>query len=217
MIHREGKGTLSLIFTVSLLIAIAAYWANIPAIGKWMGWSISFALPVFILQFFRNPKRNTQVNPKHIIAPADGKIVVIEEVEENEFLNDTVKQISIFMSPFNVHVNRYPVSGKVLYSKHHHGKYLIASHPKSSTKNERTTVVVRTDKQVDILFRQIAGFVARRIVNYAKIDDQAKQGKEFGFIKFGSRMDVMIPKNAVVHVSLNQQVKGGETVIAKFE
>ena len=217
MIHREGKKTLMITLTLSLLMAIAVYNSSLIPIWEWLGYILSISISIFMLQFFRNPKRDIKENPNHILAPADGKVVVIEEVEEVEFLNRTVKQISIFMSPFNVHVTRYPVSGKVIYSRYHHGKYLIASHPKSSLKNERTTTVVRTNNQTDILFRQIAGFVARRIINYSKPGKVARQGLEFGFIKFGSRMDVMMPKNAVVKVSLNQKVVGGETIIATFE
>jgi len=149
------------------------------------------------------------------IAPADGKVVVIEEVEETEYIKGKCRQISIFMSPVNVHVNRYPVSGDVLYEKYHPGKYLVAWHPKSSTENERTTVVV-AHKNGNVLFRQIAGALAKRIVCYAKVGDKASAGAEFGFIKFGSRIDIYLPLEAKVNVNLNQKTTGGETIIATW-
>jgi phosphatidylserine decarboxylase len=169
---------------------------------------------VLVLQFFRDPKRNTLLNDDHIIAPADGKVVVIEDVEENEYFKEKRKQISIFMSPLNVHVTRYPVSGKVAYSKYHPGKYLVAWHPKSSEDNERTTIVVHNNSVGAILYRQIAGAVARRIVNYAKIDQQVIQGEDAGFIKFGSRIDIFVPLDMNIKVELNQKTKGGETILA---
>ncbi|MEL4454357.1 phosphatidylserine decarboxylase family protein [Lutimonas vermicola] len=169
---------------------------------------------VLILQFFRDPKRNTVLNDDHIIAPADGKVVVIEDVEENEYFKEKRKQISIFMSPLNVHVTRYPVSGKVAYSKYHPGKYLVAWHPKSSEDNERTTIVVNNQRVGDILYRQIAGAVARRIVNYAKTGQQVIQGEDAGFIKFGSRIDIFVPLDMKIKVELNQKTKGGETILA---
>ncbi len=169
---------------------------------------------VLILQFFRNPKRSTPKNAKHIIAPVDGKVVVIEEVEEPEYFKDKRRQISIFMSPINVHVTRYPIGGKIAFSKYHPGKYLVAWHPKSSEENERTTVVVANDSTGDILYRQIAGALARRIVNYAKEGESVEQGSDAGFIKFGSRVDIFLPLHMKVHVNLNQKVKGGITVLA---
>jgi phosphatidylserine decarboxylase len=176
---------------------------------------VTFVIFILIAQFFRNPKRNTPKNPNHIISPVDGKVVAIEKVFEPEFVNEERIQVSIFMSPINVHVTRYPVGGEVVYSKYHPGKFLVAWHPKSSEENERTTVVVKTDKFGQVLFRQIAGAVARRIVNYAKAGDKAKQGEDFGFIKFGSRVDVFLPVDAEITVELNQKVKGGESVISK--
>jgi len=169
---------------------------------------------VLILQFFRDPKRNTVLDDQHVIAPADGKVVVIEEVEEKEYFKGKRRQISIFMSPLNVHVTRYPVSGKVVYSKYHPGKYLVAWHPKSSEENERTTIVINNDSAGEILYRQIAGAVARRIVNYAKKDKQVIQGEDAGFIKFGSRIDIFVPLDMKINVSLDQKTRGGETIIA---
>ncbi len=169
-----------------------------------------------ILQFFRNPKRNTEHNDVHIIAPVDGKVVVIEEVYEKEYFKDKRLMVSVFMSPINVHVTRYPVGGKVKYSKYHPGKYLVAWHPKASEENERTTVVVENENAGEILYRQIAGALAKRIVNYAKVDTQVVQGSDSGFIKFGSRVDVFLPLETQLEVKLNQKVKGGLTVIANI-
>ncbi len=167
-----------------------------------------------IVQFFRNPKRNTEENSSHIIAPVDGKVVVIEEVFEKEYFKEKKMMISVFMSPINVHVTRHPVSGKVNYSKYHPGKYLVAWHPKASEENERTTVVVENDVTGEILYRQIAGALAKRIVNYAEVGTEVIQGSDSGFIKFGSRVDVYVPLGTKIDVSLNQKVKGGITVIA---
>jgi phosphatidylserine decarboxylase len=166
--------------------------------------------------FFRNPDRTLTPNPAKIFAPADGKIVVIEEVEETEYFHDRRIQVSIFMSPLNVHVNRYPVSGEVTYTKYHPGKYLVAWHPKSSLLNERSTVVVKAPNGKEILVRQIAGAVARRIVTYSKEGDRAVQGSDFGFIRFGSRVDVFLPLDAKVNVQLEQVSKGNQTVIGTF-
>lgn len=169
---------------------------------------------ILILQFFRDPKRKTQLNDHDIIAPADGKIVVIEEVTESEYFKAPRRQISIFMSPLNVHVTRYPVSGLVTYSKYHPGKYLVAWHPKSSEENERTSIVVENQSIGEIMYRQIAGAVARRIVNYAKKGRQVIQGEDAGFIKFGSRIDIFVPLEMTIQVELDQKTRGGETVIA---
>ena len=171
---------------------------------------------VLVLQFFRNPKRNTPINPNHIISSVDGKVVVIEEVFENEYFNDKVRMVSVFMSPLNVHVTRYPISGKVVYSKYHPGKYLVAWHPKASEENERTTVVVENETFGKVMYRQIAGALAKRIVNYAKEGEVAKQGADAGFIKFGSRVDIYLPLKAEVKVTLGQKVKGGVDVIAEI-
>jgi phosphatidylserine decarboxylase len=175
---------------------------------------VALTILVLILQFFRNPKRAVQFNLNEIIAPVDGKVVVIEEVEEKEYFQGKRKQVSIFMSPLNVHVTRYPASGVIQYSKYHPGKYLVAWHPKASEENERTTIVIKTPKFGDILYRQIAGALARRIVNYAKKGDKAIQGADAGFIKFGSRVDLFLPLDCIVTVGLNQKVVGAKTVIA---
>ncbi|MBJ2176362.1 phosphatidylserine decarboxylase family protein [Aureibaculum sp. A20] len=216
MFHKEGYK----IIMISMLIfaGIILLVDNLIHV-EWLRTSIMvifLILFVLILQFFRNPKRHTTENDNQIIAAVDGKVVVIEEVEENEFFKDKRRQISIFMSPLNVHVTRYPIGGKIIYSKYHPGKYLVAWHPKSSTDNERTTVVVENRTVGKILFRQIAGAMARRIVNYAKENDNAIQGKDSGFIKFGSRVDIFVPLDMEINVSINDKVKGGETVIATY-
>lgn len=213
--HKEGNAIIGI--TLTILFAVN-YVVSLITINQWVIYSvivISLIFLILILQFFRNPKRPVKENIEHIIAPADGKIVVIEEVEEPEYFKDKRKQISIFMSPINVHVNRYPISGTVKYAKYHPGKYLVAWHPKSSTENERTTVVVENQK-TEILFRQIAGALAKRIVMYSEKGQTAKQGEDFGFIKFGSRVDLFLPLDAKVEVSLNQIVKGNQTIIASL-
>lgn len=216
-IHKEGKKILftALIALVAIIYLvenfIEIYWLKAVIIGA------GLVVYLLFLQFFRSPKRNWKVDDDYILCPADGKLVVNEEVVENEFLKKPCRQLSIFMSPLNVHVNRYPVAGKVLYSKHHHGKYLVAWHPKSSTENERTTVVVDNPKWGPILHRQIAGAVARRIVNYAKEGMVVNQSEQCGFIKFGSRVDVFIPLDAEVLVELDSVVKGGVTQLARLK
>ena len=170
---------------------------------------------ILILQFFRNPKIIVNSNDNYILSPVDGKIVIIEKVYEPEFFNKERLQVSIFMSPIDIHVTRYPMSGRVVYSKYHSGKYLVAWHPKSSTKNERTSIVVENEFFGKILYRQIAGAVARRIVNYAKVSHTVKQGEDSGFIKFGSRIDLFLPLNTKLNIKINQKVKGGITVIAE--
>lgn len=214
-IHREGNSMLLIAFLlfagINLILNIflsPQHWFVL------IIEVISLIIFLVLLNFFRNPSRNISVNENHIIAPADGKVVVIEEVEETEFLKDKRIQVSIFMSPLNVHVNRYPVSGKVKYTKYHPGLFLVAWHPKSSTENERTTVVVESKIFGAVLFRQIAGALAKRIVCYARDNDNAQQGEEFGFIKFGSRVDTFLPLGTKINVQLNQKVIGGETVIA---
>jgi phosphatidylserine decarboxylase len=215
MFHKEGQTIIfvSLIIVGSLFLVMD--FIGIPWLVKTLqiGLLIVFIL---ILQFFRNPKRNTQIDDAHVISPVDGKVVVIEEVQESEYFKDKRLQVSVFMSPINVHVTRYPVGGKVLFSKYHPGKYLVAWHPKSSEKNERTTVVVENSKFGKVLYRQIAGFLARRIVNYAKKDQNVSQGNDAGFIKFGSRVDLFLPLGTKLDIKLNQKVRGGETVIAKL-
>jgi phosphatidylserine decarboxylase len=173
-------------------------------------------LYILIVRFFRVPIFEIERNENLILCPANGKVVVIEEVNEPEFLNEKRRQISIFMSPNDVHVNRYPLSGKVIFFKYHPGKFLVAWHPKSSTENERTTVVIENDKGVQILIRQIAGAVARRIVCYSNVGDIVDQGNELGFIKFGSRVDLFLPLNARINIEINQKVVGGKTVIAEI-
>ena len=215
MFHKEGYKIIlvSAILLVAFILLIDKFVPNFwIQKGLMIGLLLLFIL---ILQFFRNPKRNVILNDKEIIAPADGKVVVIEEVVENEYFKEKRRQVSIFMSPLNVHVTRYPVGGIVKFSKYHPGKYLVAWHPKSSEDNERTTIVVENKDVGEILYRQIAGAVARRIVNYAKVGETVEQGKDAGFIKFGSRIDIFIPLDMKIKVNLNQKTKGGETVIAK--
>jgi phosphatidylserine decarboxylase len=171
-------------------------------------------LLVLILQFFRNPARVAPDNPEKIVSPVDGKVVVIEEVFEPEYFKDKRLQVSVFMSPLNVHVTRYPGAGDVTYSKYHPGKYLVAWHPKASSENERTTVVVKTEKFGEVMHRQIAGALAKRIVNYAESGDAVTQGGESGFIKFGSRVDIYLPIGTKIDVALNQKVKGASSIIA---
>jgi len=175
---------------------------------------VTFVLFMLVVQFFRVPKRTVTLDDNAVVCPADGKVVVIEETEESEYLKDKRIQVSIFMSPLNVHINWFPIAGLVSYSKYHAGKYLVAWHPKSSTENERTTVAVKHKSGTEILFRQIAGAVARRIICYAKQGDEARQSSEFGFIKFGSRVDVFLPLDAEVKVKLDQKVSGSQTVLA---
>ena len=169
---------------------------------------------IIVLQFFRNPKRITNFGDKNIVSPVDGKVVVIEEVFEPEYFKEKRIQVSIFMSPINVHVTRYPIGGQVTYSKYHPGKYLVAWHPKSSTENERTSIVVKNENCGEILYRQIAGALAKRIINYAKESSYVNQGDDAGFIKFGSRVDLFLPLDTKINVSLNQKVKGAEDIIA---
>jgi len=216
MIHREGYSLIVLSFLFCGLLCGTVYFFGAPIWLQAPVCLLAFVFWLTIVQFFRNPKRNTPLNPKHIIAPADGKVVVIEETEEGEYFKDKRIQVSIFMSPLNVHVNRFPVSGNVEYVKYHPGLYLVAWHPKSSTENERTTVVVKTQNGQQVLFRQIAGALARRIKYYCKIGDKAEQGGEMGFIKFGSRVDVFLPLGTKVLSKLNETVRGGETVIAEL-
>ncbi len=217
-IHKEGYSSIALcILFIFVLNAIIQY--LLPGVN-WLHWVIyilSFALFIIILQFFRSPYILVQKNEEQVICPADGKVVVIEETDETEYLKDRRIQISVFMSPINVHVNRNPISGIVKYSKYHAGKFLVAWHPKSSTENERTTVVIENSRGVSILFRQIAGALARRIVCYSKEGEEAIQGEQFGFIKFGSRVDVFLPLGSEVNVDLNQVVKGGITVLAHLK
>ncbi len=215
-IHKEGFATITItiIVLVGLNLLINNYFGeNYPIVFNiFLG--ISIVLFLIVLQFFRSPSRKLIRDDKFIVAPADGKVVVIEETEENEFFKDKRIQVSIFMSPLNVHVNRYPISGQVLLSRYHPGLYLVAWHPKSSTENERTTVVIKTNNNKQILLRQIAGALARRIVCYPKDGWMVRQGEEMGFIKFGSRVDLFLPLDTKIKVKLDQKVSGGETIIA---
>ena len=215
MFHKEG---FKIIINIFLLCAAIALLAEYKIDHFWIQKSVqilSVVILVLVLQFFRNPKRVTSLNEKHIISPVDGKVVIVEEVYEKEYFKDQRIQVSIFMSPLNVHVTRYAISGSVVYSKYHPGKYMVAWHPKSSELNERTTVVIENKSVGQILYRQIAGAVARRIVNYAKVGDQAVQGADAGFIKFGSRVDLFLPIGMKINVQKDQIVKGGVDCIAE--
>ncbi|WP_394751176.1 phosphatidylserine decarboxylase family protein [Spongiimicrobium salis] len=214
MFHKEGqKIILTTFFIVSALVIISEYYLPIP----WLKLALQISaliILILILQFFRNPKRIPVKSFDEILAPVDGKVVVIEEVEEPEYFQGKRRQVSIFMSPINVHVTRYAASGTIKYSKYHPGKYLVAWHPKSSEENERTTVVINTPKFGDILYRQVAGALARRIVNYAEVGESVQQGDDAGFIKFGSRVDLFLPLDCAVTVKLDQKVVGAKTCIA---
>lgn len=214
-IHKEGYTSIALcvlfIFVVNAIIQF--YYPDAHTL-KWIVYILSFALFIIILQFFRSPHFHVNIDETQVLCPADGKVVVIEETEESEVLKDRRVQISVFMSPINVHVNRNPIAGVVKYFRYHPGKYLVAWHPKSSTENERTTIVIENSKGVSVLFRQIAGAMARRIVWYVKEGDKVDQGAQFGFIKFGSRVDVFLPLGTKINVGLGEVVKGGRTVLA---
>jgi len=216
-IHKEGYKILAFGFLTLLILNIVVniIWADIEIV-RWAFFVCSFLFYIFLLFFFRLPVRNMQPDPGLIYAPADGKVVVIEETFEREYFKDTRLQVSIFMSPFNVHCNRYPVSGRIKYVCYHPGQYLVAWHPKSSELNERSTIVVETKEGTEILIRQIAGAVARRIVTYAKENHDVLQGEELGFIKFGSRVDIFLPVGTEVEIPILQQVKANKTIIAKI-
>ena len=215
MFHKEGHIIIIISF---IIVAIINLFTNVflhnPLISKILG-ILSIFILILILQFFRNPKRVTQIDDSIIISPVDGKVVAIEKVFEKEYFKSDKIQVSIFMSPINVHVTRYPISGVIKFSKYHPGKYLVAWHPKSSELNERTTVVVENKTFGEILYRQIAGAVARRIVNYAKIEEIITQGDDAGFIKFGSRVDLFLPLNCKIKVKIDQTLKGGIDKIAE--
>ncbi|MDY3350816.1 phosphatidylserine decarboxylase family protein [Riemerella anatipestifer] len=214
-LHKESKGTLLVVGSVVAIVSgLSIYFLK--------GWALVIILPLLVilglvLWFFRVPSRTILEHRENVIAPVDGKVVMIKEVEENEFLKERCIQVSIFMSPLNVHICRYPVSGEVVYKKYHPGKYLVAWHEKSSTENERTTVAVKTLLGSNVVFRQIAGYVARRIVFYCNEGDAAKAGHEFGFIKFGSRMDVFLPLDTEILCKIGDKTKGGLDVIAKLK
>jgi phosphatidylserine decarboxylase len=216
-IHKEGNRTLLISSIVAAAIILLTAFLVMPAypILGWLVFIATMGLLIFLLSFFRIPGRIHTEGDDSIVAPCDGTVVVIEEVEPDEYFKDRRLQLSIFMSPLNVHVNRNPVSGEVLYSQYHKGKYLVAWHPKSSTENERHSVVYKHGEK-ELLVKQIAGALAKRIVNYLKPGDQVKQGEEMGFIKFGSRVDLVLPLDAAVEVKMNQKVKGGVTVLAKW-
>jgi len=216
-IHREGY--LPLLITLAIIavviFSIHYFWPS-AKLAHYITYGVCAIIFLLILQFFRNPVRQTPQGENLVIAPADGKVVVMEKVFEKEYFKDERIQVSIFMSPLNVHVNRNPISGKVDYFKYHPGKYLMAWLPKSSELNEHTSIVVGNEHD-SIMVKQIAGAVARRIRWYVKEGDEVKRGKEFGFIKFGSRVDVFLPLDAEINVKLNQEVVGGETILAKFK
>ena len=214
MFHREGQQ----ILVISIFSIIAINLASVNFIEnkiiQYIIFGITLVVFILIAQFFRNPKRKYTTDPSTAFSPVDGKVVTIEEVFENEILKKKCIQVSIFMSPLNVHVTRYPLPGKITFSKYHKGKFLVAWHPKSSEENERTTVAMQTEKFGEIAYRQIAGAVARRIVNYAKANDEVGQCADSGFIKFGSRVDVFLPLDCDIQVKINDVVKGGLSPIA---
>ncbi|MBA3673406.1 MAG: phosphatidylserine decarboxylase family protein [Chitinophagaceae bacterium] len=216
-IHKEGYRTIVVVAVLLGLIntSFFYYLSEVMPLISWIILIVSIILFLFIVSFFRSPHRALTIHDSQIICPADGKVVVIEEIIDNEYFNDKRLQVSIFMSPANVHINRIPMTGEVLYSKYHKGKYLVAWNPKSSTENERHSVVIKNETAI-ILVKQIAGAVAKRIVNYLQVGEKVTQGSEMGFIKFGSRVDVLLPTNATVEVKLNQVVKGGVTVLANI-
>jgi phosphatidylserine decarboxylase len=216
MFHKEGFKIIIAAFLITLMMALSAeYLIDLVYVKKAIQ-IFALLLLLLVLQFFRNPKRNTPKNDKYVIAPVDGKVVVIEEVFEKEYFKDTRLQVSIFMSPIDVHVTRYAIGGKVVFSKYHPGKFLVAWHPKSSEENERTTVVLENKSVGQVLYRQIAGALAKRIVNYAETGMEVIQGEDAGFIKFGSRVDLFLPIGTKINIELNQVVKGGIDYIAEI-
>ncbi len=218
MIHKEGYATIAVVAVFIVIVNVLYYYFL--SDYRWLGWLLqlgSVFLLFLVLQFFRNPTRKIAENEYVVLSPADGKIVTIEETEEPEYFKDKRLQVSIFMSVWDVHANRWPIAGTVTYFKHHQGKYLMAAHPKSSTLNERTTIALRTEKGYEIMFRQIAGIMARRIVAPIKDGDKAKQGDQFGFIKFGSRVDMFFPLGTKIRVNVGDKVKGGLDIIADVQ
>lgn len=213
-LHKESKGTLVVaILFIAFIATVSIYYLEL--------WSLVILIPLLVMLglifwFFRVPTRAILDHTENVVAPVDGKVVMIKEVVEDEFIKDKCIQVSIFMSPLNVHICRYPVSGDVIYKKYHPGKYLVAWHEKSSTENERTTVAVKSLTNHQVVFRQIAGYVARRIVFYCNVQDEAKAGHEFGFIKFGSRMDVFLPLDTEILCKIGDKTKGGIDVIARM-
>jgi len=216
-IHKEGYTSIALcILFIFVLNALVQFYYPQAYTVKWIIYILSFLLFIIILQFFRSPSIKVRPDEALVLCPADGKVVVIEETVETEYLKDKRIQISVFMSPVNVHVNRNPIAGVIKYFKYNAGKYLVAWHPKSSTENERTTIVIENSAGVAVLFRQIAGAMARRIVWYVNEGDKVEQGEQFGFIKFGSRVDVFLPLGSTVKVGIGEVVKGGRTILAEL-
>ncbi len=216
-IHKEGYQSIgigALIFGVLNLISFTFFNVSQPWVA-FVIFIVTLGVFLFLVSFFRIPNRTLTINGDQIICPADGKVVVIEEVIDSEYFKDKRIQLSVFMSPANVHVNRNPIDGEVVYNQYHKGKYLVAWHPKSSTENERWSVVVK-NPHGELLYKQIAGALAKRICNYTNVGQQVKQTDEYGFIKFGSRVDLLLPLTAKIHVELNQVVKGGVTVLASW-
>jgi phosphatidylserine decarboxylase len=216
-IHKEGTATISLIAIIVGVLNILnfSYLFPVSAIGAWAVFIITVAFFLFIVSFFRMPVRPLTISDEAIVSPADGKVVVIEEVQPDEFYTEKRIQISVFMSPANVHVNRLPIAGNIVYNKYHPGKFLVAWHPKSSTDNERWSVVVENSKG-SILCKQIAGALARRICNYTTVGESFNQCDEYGFIKFGSRVDLLLPVGTKIHAKIGDVVKGGVTVLASW-
>lgn len=217
MFHKEGHRIIFITILLLVAINVISYFSIDTYWIKFAILVLSILILILILQFFRNPKRLTQHNDFNVVSPVDGKVVVIEEVQEKEYFKEKRLQVSIFMSPVNVHVTRHPIGGVVKFSKYHPGKFLVAWHPKSSEENERTTIVVENEVAGKVLYRQIAGALAKRIVNYAEEDQEVLQGSESGFIKFGSRVDVFLPIGTKLNIKLNDKVKGGISVIANLE
>ena len=215
MFHKEGFKIIAVTFLIFASLSNLVHFKIENDILQKGLFLVLLILVVLILQFFRNPKRNFILNPEQVLSPVDGKVVVIEEVYEKEYFKDKRLQVSVFMSPLNVHVTRYPVGGNIVYSKYHPGKFLVAWHPKSSEDNERTTVVVKSEAFGEVLHRQIAGALAKRIVNYATAGQEVSQSSDSGFIKFGSRVDIFLPLGTKINVKLNQKVVGGVTVVAQ--
>lgn len=215
--HKEGVTSMAITLLVIVVAnALVHYYAADNVVLTWIVYVLSFLLFIIILQFFRSPSRNITPDNDTILCPADGKVVIIEEVEEPEYFKGPRLQVSVFMSPINVHVNRSPINGKVNFFKYHPGKYLVAWHPKSSLLNERTTLVLGHSSGKEVLVRQIAGALARRIVWYVKEGDTIAQGDQFGFIKFGSRVDLYLPIGTQIDVQIGQKVTGGVTVLGRL-
>lgn len=217
MFHREGFFIISISFIITATFFILSDLLIKSLFIKYSIQFLSVFFLVLILQFFRNPKRSVSPDDKLILSPVDGKVVIIDSVFEKEYFKDNRKQVSIFMSPINVHVTRFPISGRIVYSKYHPGKYLFAWLPKSSEENERTSIVINTPEYGEIMYRQIAGALARRIVNYAKKGDDVNQGDDAGFIKFGSRVDIFLPLDSTICVKIDESAIGAKTIISSIK